>query len=358
MGDNSSMKSSSDRQPQFWRVLQRCCQIAAVVDVLFFFIFHALGSPLLAWVNVASVSMYVGAYLALRKKRNRLAVVLIWSEVLGHAALGTVMIGWESGFHYYLLIFIPAIFATMKTRQAYQSVVLLWLFYVALDVAMWSIEPLQPIAPSAFAGVHLFNLSVVFGMFAYLSFFYMSMVNKAHRQLRKMATTDPLTQLFNRRYMIDLAEREIARSSRSGHVLSFMLLDIDHFKGINDAHGHEVGDKVLVGVTAVIKSELRTQDYTARWGGEEFLAVLPDTACRQSLISAERVRQAVMNKPFVVNGHTVSVTVSIGLAEYQAGEELSDVIARADQALYLSKQAGRNRVEVSSLIADSLKTGS
>lgn len=345
--DPSSDVESNSRRPQFWRVLQRCCQIAGSVDVLMFFLFHALGSPLLAWINVASVALYATAYMALKRRRNRVAIFLIWSEVLGHAAFGTLIIGWESGFHYYLLMFIPAMFASMRLLQACLSVCVLWGFYVTLDLVMWHSSPLQPIADGALLGVHLFNLTVVFGMFAYLAYFYMSMVNGAHRKLQRMATTDSLTQLFNRRHMIYLAEKEIARFNRIGHPIAFLLLDIDHFKSVNDVHGHDVGDKVLIAISACIKAELRTQDYVARWGGEEFLAILPDTHLEAALVSAERVRQAVARHQNLVNGVPLAVTISIGVSEYQPGEELSATIARADDALYRSKQAGRNRVKVS-----------
>ncbi|HUE92214.1 diguanylate cyclase [Pseudomonas sp.] len=336
------------RRPQFWRVAKRCCQIAGTVDVAFFFLFHAFGSPILAWVNVISVSMYVLAYQALARRRNRLAIALIWTEVIVHAALGTLLIGWDSGFHYYLLMFIPALFLSMQLRAALVSLVSLWAFYVVLDAVMWAIEPLQPISRSALLAVHLFNLSVVFAMFSYLSFFYLKIVNSAQRKLRQMAATDPLTGLFNRRHMIDSAERELARFERNRHPIGVLLLDIDHFKTINDSHGHDVGDKVLVEVANSINSQLRTQDLIARWGGEEFLAVLPDTDLEQARAIAERVRQALMQQSWCFDGKPVAVTISVGISEFEEGDELKSPIKRADKALYRCKDNGRNRVEVCS----------
>lgn len=336
------------RRPQFWRVAKRCCQIAGTVDVAFFFLFHAFGSPTLAWVNVISVSMYVLAYQALARRRNRLAIALIWTEVIVHAALGTLLIGWDSGFHYYLLMFIPALFLSMRLRAALVSLVSLWAFYVVLDAVMWAIEPLQPISRSALLAVHLFNLSVVFAMFSYLSFFYLKIVNSAQRKLRQMAATDPLTGLFNRRHMIDSAERELARFERNRHPIGVLLLDIDHFKTINDSHGHDVGDRVLVEVANSINSQLRSQDLIARWGGEEFLAVLPDTDLEQAQAIAERVRQVLMQQSWCFDGKPVAVTISVGISEFEEGDELKSAINRADKALYCCKNNGRNRVEVCS----------
>ncbi|GBO89459.1 GGDEF domain-containing protein [Marinobacter salsuginis] len=339
-----------ERRPQFWRLAMRCAQIAGTVDVIFFFLFHALGSPILAWVNVVSVGMYAGAYYALKYHRNRIAVVLIWAEVLGHAGLGIVLIGWESGFHYYLLMFIPAICVSASRRWAVYALLTLWGYYVALDILMWNIEPLQPIPQSALNIVHVFNLSVVFAMFSYLASYYLRMVVTAQRKLREMATTDSLTGLFNRRHMIYLAEKEVARFQRSGHPVGFLLLDVDHFKAINDAYGHETGDRVLGFVADVIREELRTQDLIGRWGGEEFLIILPDTDSSRARASAERIRNAFLERDWrAIIGGDADVTISVGVSELRADEELSTAVSRADEALYRGKTGGRNRVELEAI---------
>lgn len=344
---NAAGGLSGERRPQFWQVAKRCCLIAASVDVAFFFLFHFLDSPILAWVNVASVAMYVVAYRALREKRNVLAISLIWAEVIIHAGLGIVLIGWDSGFHYYLLMFIPALFVSMQLRWAIVALGALWGYYVVLDVLMWFMDPLQPIAPGALLGVHLFNLTVVFAMFSYLSFFYLSMVTTANRKLRRMATTDPLTGLFNRRHMTYLAEKELARFQRSGHPVAFLVLDIDHFKTINDQYGHETGDRVLEEVAAIIKAQLRTQDLVARWGGEEFLAVLPDTGLGSARASAERVREALLAHDWIAKtGERIDLTISAGVSELRRSDDLNSAINRADRALYRGKEGGRNRVEL------------
>lgn len=335
-----------ERRPQFWQVAKRCCQIAASVDVVFFFLFHALGSPILAWVNVVSVSMYVVAYRALVKRQNRLAVGLIWAEVILHAALGIVMLGWESGFYYYLLMFIPAMFVSTGIRAAIAALLGLWGYYVSLYLLTWFIEPVQPISPGALLGVYLFNLSVVFAMFSYLSFYYLTHVTATSRKLQRLATTDPLTNLFNRRHMTYLAEKELARSERSGHPLAFLILDLDHFKVINDQYGHEAGDRVLTDVALLILQQLRKQDLVARWGGEEFLAVLPDTDLGSARVSAERIRAALLaNEWYSPDGAPMAITISAGVSEYQPGDDLAAAINRADRAMYRSKESGRNRVE-------------
>ena len=335
-----------DARPEFWQLSMRCCQLAGSVDVAFFFIFLILGSPILAWINVVSVAMYVYAYLAFKQRRNQLAVLLIRIEVLVHAGLGTVLIGWGSGFHYFLLMFIPALFVSMRARSAWIYAGLLWVYYVGLYVLMWFISPLQPISSSSLLAVHVFNLTVVFCMFGYLALFYVVTVTRAHKSLARMATTDSLTGLFNRRHMIELAEKILARHHRRPSNLTLMLMDIDHFKQVNDLYGHDTGDRVLEAVSQSLQCSMREQDFIGRWGGEEFLSILPDTDFSQATDSAERIRKAVQALEIYSNGKKVSVTLSIGVTQYRAEEVLSDAIARADYALYEGKSSGRNRVEV------------
>ncbi len=345
-GKHSATSQKRDARPEFWDLSMRCCQLAGSVDVAFFFIFLVLGSPILAWVNVISVAMYVCAYRAFQQRRNSLAILLIRIEVLVHAGLGTVLVGWDSGFHYFLLMFIPALFVSMHARSAWVLAICLWIYYVALDVLMWFVEPLQPISSNALLGVHIFNLTTVFFMFSYLSLYYVITVTRAHKRLARMATTDSLTSLFNRRHMIALTEKELARHHRRPSNLTFMLMDIDLFKQINDDYGHDTGDRVLSGVSQLLQESMREQDFIGRWGGEEFLAVLPDTDMEQAAASAERIRRAVEGLVIENDCARISVTLSIGITQYRADEPLSTAIARADHALYAGKSAGRNRVEV------------
>lgn len=344
-------RPNAESRSQFWLMCMRCCVLAGCVDVAFFFIFHYLGSPILAWINVFSVPMYAIAWWALKTRRNVLALTLIWIEVLIHATLGSLLIGWEAGFYYYLLMFIPALIAGNRSfRRAAGEVLFLWLFYIVLYMATRLVEPLQPIAAGALQGIYLFNLSVVFGMFSYLSLYYMRTVKQAHASLRYMATIDPLTRLYNRRHVAELANREILGNGvcSNGAELAFLLMDIDHFKQINDHYGHDCGDQVLSEVSQLLTVTLRDKDYLGRWGGEEFLAVLPDADARQALQVAERVRQVVAGHDWSRYCLDTPVTLSIGVSQHRAGEALSEAVARADAALYAGKHGGRNRVEVAS----------
>lgn len=334
-----------DARPEFWQLSMRCCVLAGSIDVAFFFIFLSLGSPILAWINVISVAMYVSAYRAFIHRRNRLGFALIQTEVLVHAGLGTVLVGWESGFHYYLLMFIPALFVSTRARIAWILAAHLWMYYAGLHVLMWYMQPLQPISSNALLGVNIFNLTVVFCMFSYLALFYVITVTRAHTSLSQMAMTDSLTGLFNRRQIVALTEKVLARHHRCPTNLTLMLMDIDHFKQINDEYGHDIGDRVLIAVSQHLQSLMREQDFIGRWGGEEFLGVLPDTDIEQAAETAERLRKAIQVLEIDNDGKKIQVTLSIGITQYRADEALSNAIARADYALYKGKSSGRNRVE-------------
>jgi diguanylate cyclase (GGDEF)-like protein len=166
-------------------------------------------------------------------------------------------------------------------------------------------------------------------------------------EVRQLARTDYLTEIFNRRYFFELAEKEFTRSLRYHHPLSAIILDIDHFKQFNDRYGHIIGDQVLKGVARLLGSALREVDILGRYGGEEFSILLPETDLKAARFIAERIIQQVADKPIQTEAGELSVQLSIGVAAY--GSEmpsLHDLVNCADQAMYLAKDAGRNRVAV------------
>jgi len=167
---------------------------------------------------------------------------------------------------------------------------------------------------------------------------------RAEGELRRLAAVDSLTGLFNRRALGDLAERAGAHARRNHSSVGVLMMDLDHFKRVNDEFGHLAGDRVLADFAAATKASLRTEDLVCRYGGEEFCAILPGATMELTVAIAERLRRAVSERP--LGGLPRVVTVSIGAALYRgaAGETLDAVIGRADEALYRAKAAGRDRV--------------
>jgi two-component system, cell cycle response regulator len=167
----------------------------------------------------------------------------------------------------------------------------------------------------------------------------------ANQNLEVLAATDPLTGLSNRRHFLIQAQVELARFLRTGAPVTLLALDLDHFKRVNDLHGHHVGDEVLKGFAAVIRRQLRPTDHIARWGGEEFMILLCGTAGAEARAIAERLRDAVERGRLTDSELAVPVTVSVGLAELPAdGLTQERLFSVADQRLYRAKAEGRNRV--------------
>lgn len=169
---------------------------------------------------------------------------------------------------------------------------------------------------------------------------------EANRKLEQLATTDELTGLWNRRHFLASLDRECRRATRSGAPLALAMLDLDHFKAVNDTHGHAVGDRVLAAVAALMRAEARTTDLVARYGGEEFMILMPDTPGASAAAAAERLRRAIEGHPIVAGDQTLRVTASLGTTAVEPGEtpDAERLVRQVDEMLYAAKQAGRNCV--------------
>ncbi|MDV2686126.1 GGDEF domain-containing protein [Alkalihalophilus lindianensis] len=162
-------------------------------------------------------------------------------------------------------------------------------------------------------------------------------------QVRALTLIDPLTNLYNRRYFDLLLENAIPHSERVDCPLTLLLLDIDHFKKVNDTHGHVCGDQALQHISQLIKDNVRSSDAYVRFGGEEFAIIMQDTSLNEGKVVAERICKQVESSPFIYKGKTIHLTISIGIALY-VGEKKEEFIERADKALYEAKRGGRNQV--------------
>jgi len=160
-------------------------------------------------------------------------------------------------------------------------------------------------------------------------------------ELELRASTDPLTGFYNRIRFSEYLGNELNRLRRYGGEATLLLLDLDHFKAINDEHGHDLGDRVLKELCQVLEENSREADIPARWGGEEFVLLAPETFAQEGELLAEKLRQAVANHPFPA---VAAVTVSIGCVSLSPGDSPDEVLRRADDAMYAAKEAGRNRV--------------
>mgnify|MGYP001571135603 CR=1 FL=1 len=170
---------------------------------------------------------------------------------------------------------------------------------------------------------------------------------RLQQELLLMASTDPLTGLLNRRRFLEQAESDFQRSQRYQHELAVVMLDIDHFKAINDSHGHFVGDQVLIAMSRATENLLRNTDILGRWGGEEFVILMPETPLAGAAILAERLREELARLTVDTTCGALRFTISAGVAARGGTDAgITDILQRADSALYAAKQHGRNRIQI------------
>ena len=329
----------------FSRLLLSGALLAGVVHIAFGILFYQNGVHSMAWVNVGSVALYVGAGLLLKQERVPVALTIMALEVIGHAVLAVYMVGCDSGFHYYLLITIPIMLASTVNQWPTKVGVALAIagLYVAMDWFWRRGFPQHHIDGDTLASLHLFNLVSTLTILGGLTVVYVRVITDAERRLHLMATTDHLTGLMNRRSLIDALDREQARRLRKPHPMTLILVDIDHFKALNDAFGHAVGDWALQAVAGKLTKGVRDMDFVARWGGEEFLLVLPFAKLTDCMPVAERLRQSIMDIQHP-GDLPLSISATLGVAEVANDEDLEHALQRADAALYQGKHDGRNRV--------------
>lgn len=168
--------------------------------------------------------------------------------------------------------------------------------------------------------------------------------NSINEQLH-MAQIDHLTKIFNRRYLFEIGEQLFNQGQRYKHQMALLMIDIDRFKNVNDTHGHHIGDETLISIARRFSESIREVDILGRFGGEEFIVLMPETKAKGAQIVAERMRASISAEPLKTSGPKISLTISVGIAvQESATENLEALVKKADVALYQSKRAGRNRV--------------
>jgi diguanylate cyclase len=290
-------------------VIHYVTYVGIAAHAAFIGFFAWLHLPSLAIFNVFSVAAWVVARVANQRQHRSLAAGLIATEVLCHAILAVALLGWDSGFHNYLIPVIPFLLFDddLPTRLVVAGSTVVSALYVALHA--WAPAATIPL-PS---WVPLGNILVPFLALGLISVYFRSASLDAEQRMAELAMTDALTRLPNRRHLRALLEQEAVRYTRSGRVFSIVFSDIDGFKQINDSRGHDRGDLVLRELAQLLRSALREQDQVARWGGEEFLFLLPETDCRGAKAIAEKLRGAV-ERMVLPSSPPVSTTMTFGIA--------------------------------------------
>ena len=331
-------------QDSYRRLVHFCALTALLVHLALIAIFACNGFTWLAWFNAWSLAMHARALWLSHPGGNvQRAADCIGLEVAINAIVTTLMLGWDSGFHYLMIPMVPVYMLSNQhsRRMRLGLAVVTGVIYIVLK--LWSSfhTPLYQAPMDMLHTLEFSCLLTLFLAFMALSTRYHDIVAEAQDMLAREASTDPLTGALNRRRLTQLAT-ELPPEGYS----ALLLCDIDHFKRVNDRYGHDAGDTVLQHFYRQMLTCTRSGDHVSRWGGEEFLVLLPQTSSELARQVAQRLRDTTAATPIVIApGQQLHITVTIGLAYLWPGESLQAAILRADAALYRGKASGRNQVQ-------------
>ena len=324
--------------------------VGAAGSVLFAALLGAAGLTLSLIVALGVLPFYALAVWLNVRGRLRLARHMLGTLFLAEVLALTWLLSTVSGVQVLLLIGIPmglVMFAPDELGSRVTAIGSSVLCYAATLPGYWG-EPVEPVSRAWLVALGFVSLLAMFAGFTVVIERFIRALHLREAQQREFATTDDLTGLPKRRHILAQAAHQLAVATRYQRAFSVVLVDIDHFKWVNDTNGHLEGDLVLREVARRLSDARRAADLVGRYGGEEFVMILPETPLDGARIVADRVRRYVEAEQFALKKGHCRITVSLGVAGVAAGEKvtLDEVLRRADEALYVAKRAGRNRVEL------------
>ena len=333
-----------DATTQFWKHIVPIVWIAFAIHILLFGLFLFLHVPVLLAANALSILVYVVCLRAIASGRLQTAGMLLSLEILGHAIIATWMVGWDSNFYFYLFFLVPIIAFSFQNAPLRRRGLSLAIMVVA--VGGYALRRQTGVATAIGDGLTeafgIGNALTAVALLLHATYLSVRFTLSMQLQLFHTAHRDSLTSLYTRRRVLQRL-RQIG-TERQAAATAIVLLDVDHFKQINDRHGHDFGDLMLQRVADSIAACVRDTDIAARWGGEEFLVLMPSTTVLEAWQVADRVRAHIREHAGQVQGAGLTVTATLAVAALQPGEAFRDALNRADQLLYQGKEAGRDRV--------------
>jgi len=326
-------------------VINYLTYLGIAVHLVLIPLFFWLGISTLAFFNIFSTILWIVARRINSLGRNATASMILLAEVCLHTVLAVYFLGWQSGFQYYLVAAVPFIMFNTKMDSSIlliQSVFICVLFMALNAVSTNRIEHAN--YPWIIESLNYINIMISFSALIVNSYYFRKAIFITEQQMETLANIDQLTGLTNRRGIHSILNRQYNQFTRNGIPFCLILADIDFFKRINDTFGHDSGDYVLVQIAKILKQRLRQYDVVSRWGGEEFLLILPDTEIEAARVVAEHIRTAVSEQTFLFNGQKIAVTITLGVTQHTADHTLYETIKQADDVLYKGKGSGRNHV--------------
>lgn len=326
--------------------------------VFFFLLLDVL--PLFIY-NIFSVALFIYLGHTAKKTQHYFSLLIVTScEVILHSFLCCYILGWNYGFALYLLAMIPVVFYLVTTTKDFKhptattlgSSLVIVICFVFIKLFTDRPDPVYTlnVSPLFIKIVYCINCCLAFSLQLTFSFLYTIEIQRFKENLEQeknvldnIAKKDPLTNLLNRRAMEPHLNMAKSLAETRGDLFCLILCDIDNFKNVNDVYGHDLGDLVLKEVSNTFVANLRTEDIVCRWGGEEFLILIPNKL-DVTLQLAERLREQVAQLSFPIDEGAFSITMTFGVSEYIIGYRIEKIIKIADDNLYRGKNNGKNQV--------------
>ena len=341
---------------QSWLYQRKICQIIAIIAAgisicysltLWLVFFSGWG----ALFDLGFFLLHLVAFYWI--KLERYSVSAYWTLVLVSAQIAfgvALFVGPETGFQYYLLCLPAVVYMVLLREPGWRKLSVVTLGFLMLYVSEHiSFPTLRVEISNSTQQIMYYGNLVAILVINYFSIkFFVDEAKASYREQKKLVLSDSLTGLSNRRYIVEFAHKLLALCQRYEHPISVIMLDVDHFKQVNDAYGHHVGDDALQLVANCLRTKLRDSDVAARYGGEEFLILMPETELLKAEEIAERIRIELAGKSLLVEGKPVHITASLGVSCSDNLQHCTAdlLIKRADAALYDAKKAGRNCVKL------------
>jgi diguanylate cyclase len=338
---------------RFSVVMKNFSLISLICISLYAVLFTVLSVWQMVWVCGVCAILWVGILLINRQGMIQAAFLVGVLNSTVFALLTTWLLGWSSGFFFMALLIIPIIFHNSYWSQIVKMTLAFAILAViiGLFVISWQQASYWIMDEKILKILAMINLVITVVVLAITGHYFETSAAdaekaliQANKKLAGLATTDPVTNLVNRRIILSRIEQEKNRMERGSKPFTLIMVDVDNFKQVNDEYGHSCGDYVLVNLAEAISLTLRKQDEVARWGGDEFLVMLPETDVDGGVIVAEKIRTKIIETPFLYRELEIPVTVTLGVGSCEPGNGVGSCIRKADQALYAGKQAGKNRV--------------
>lgn len=326
-----------------------------IIHMIYSAIFYVNSINILTYFNIGSSIFYIGMYVLSKKGYSYFAFALTHIEIVIYTIIGTICLGWESGFSYLMLCFLGTIqvaeFKNAHTKYIALAIEIMLFFALKIYCMYNEAIYINEVTSNFINAMFLFNVSIYivevlfFAIYnAKTTLWLQRKLFEQNETLNKIAKVDQLTKLHNRRSMDELLEKTYNDSLANGENFSIAICDIDDFKHVNDTYGHQCGDFILYKVACIIAANIRELDIACRWGGEELLIIYPSTDIKSAVSQTEKIRKAIEDSIFSYKNNELKITVTFGVCNSDGIETIDSLITEADRRLYEGKKNSKNCV--------------